>query len=215
MVRVTARRPMPRRSRWRAGHTSLMHGWVPITVQVVTGIVLTLAVGWRSPRWRMVWLPLAALVGGSCGLRRALVPRRPRSVRRTGAVGVVAVDRDDRTGRGGADPRLAQRAPLAAGRDAGSHTAVPAQRGVGAQLVDRLLPHGADRVEPTHLGSAARSDRPGHRYSHGRQGNPAAARQRGTGRRSPRTHRISSTAANWCTCRRNGSPAAHRRRCRP
>jgi S-formylglutathione hydrolase FrmB len=47
-----------------SSHTSLMHGWVPITVQVVAGVVLTLAVGWRSPRWRMLWLPLAALVGG-------------------------------------------------------------------------------------------------------------------------------------------------------
>ncbi|HEY0227243.1 MAG TPA: esterase family protein, partial [Mycobacterium sp.] len=42
-----------------------MHGWVPICVQVSTGIVLALAVGWRSPRWRMVWLPLAGLIGGS------------------------------------------------------------------------------------------------------------------------------------------------------
>jgi S-formylglutathione hydrolase FrmB len=45
-------------------HTSLMHGWVPIAVQVVAGIVLALAVGWRSRRWRVVWLPAAALVGG-------------------------------------------------------------------------------------------------------------------------------------------------------
>ncbi|OBH75610.1 hypothetical protein A5681_10545 [Mycobacterium scrofulaceum] len=42
-----------------------MHGWVPITVQVVTAVVLTLAVGWRSRRWRTVWLPAAALAGGA------------------------------------------------------------------------------------------------------------------------------------------------------
>ncbi|OBH90937.1 hypothetical protein A5679_24195 [Mycobacterium scrofulaceum] len=42
-----------------------MHGWVPITVQVVTAVVLTLGVGWRSRRWRTVWLPAAALAGAA------------------------------------------------------------------------------------------------------------------------------------------------------
>ena len=65
MDRVTGSTPDATAQWLASSHTSLMHGWVPITVQVVTGIVLTLAVGWRSPRWRMVWLPLAALVGGS------------------------------------------------------------------------------------------------------------------------------------------------------
>src|SRR5262245_36848982 len=47
-----------------SSHISLMHGWVPMAIQVMAGVVLTLAVGWRSPRWRTVWLPLAGLVGG-------------------------------------------------------------------------------------------------------------------------------------------------------
>ncbi|OBA60991.1 hypothetical protein A5647_12595 [Mycobacterium sp. 1100029.7] len=42
-----------------------MHGWVPVTVQVITAVVLTLAVGWRSRRWRVVWVPLAAAIGGA------------------------------------------------------------------------------------------------------------------------------------------------------
>jgi S-formylglutathione hydrolase FrmB len=42
---------------------SLIHGWVPITAQVVTAIALCLAVGWRSRRWRLLWLPAAAVVG--------------------------------------------------------------------------------------------------------------------------------------------------------
>ncbi len=41
-----------------------MHGWVPPTVQVLTAVVLTWRVGWRSRRWRTVWMPVAALVGG-------------------------------------------------------------------------------------------------------------------------------------------------------
>ncbi len=48
-----------------SSHTSLMHGWVPTTIQVVTAVVLTLAVGWRSRRWLTVWLPVAALIGGA------------------------------------------------------------------------------------------------------------------------------------------------------
>src|ERR1700744_5281654 len=48
-----------------SGHTSLMHGWVPLTVQVVTALVLATAVGWRSRRWRTVWLPTAAVFGGA------------------------------------------------------------------------------------------------------------------------------------------------------
>jgi S-formylglutathione hydrolase FrmB len=43
---------------------SLMHGWAPMTIEVVTVIALGLAIEWRSRRWRMLWLPLAAVVGG-------------------------------------------------------------------------------------------------------------------------------------------------------
>ncbi|OCB62286.1 hypothetical protein A9X02_05530 [Mycobacterium malmoense] len=42
-----------------------MHGWLPTTIQLVAAVVLTLAVGWRSRRWRTVWLPAAALAGAS------------------------------------------------------------------------------------------------------------------------------------------------------
>jgi S-formylglutathione hydrolase FrmB len=44
--------------------TSLMHGWIPATIQVITAVVLMLAVGWRSRCWRTIWLPVAGLVGG-------------------------------------------------------------------------------------------------------------------------------------------------------
>jgi S-formylglutathione hydrolase FrmB len=44
-------------------HTSLMHGWVPIRLRAVTAIVLVLAIGWRSRRWRLLWLPVAAAIG--------------------------------------------------------------------------------------------------------------------------------------------------------
>jgi S-formylglutathione hydrolase FrmB len=44
-------------------HTSLMHGWLPATIQAVTAAVLLLAVGWRSRRWRLLWLPVVIVVG--------------------------------------------------------------------------------------------------------------------------------------------------------
>ena len=44
-------------------HLSLMHGWIPITVQVLAGVALVAAVGWRIRRWRYVWVPWAALCG--------------------------------------------------------------------------------------------------------------------------------------------------------
>ncbi len=57
-------------------HTSLMHGWVPIIVQVVTGVALLLAVGWRTRTWRLRWLPIAALAGGAVAYgTRAYVSR--------------------------------------------------------------------------------------------------------------------------------------------
>jgi S-formylglutathione hydrolase FrmB len=61
---VTASTPYAMAQLLATSHISLMHGWVPLTVQVITLIVLALAVGWRSRRWRMVWLPAAAMVGG-------------------------------------------------------------------------------------------------------------------------------------------------------
>jgi S-formylglutathione hydrolase FrmB len=42
-----------------------MHGWIPITVQVIAALVLLAAIGWRTRRWRIVWLPSAALVGSA------------------------------------------------------------------------------------------------------------------------------------------------------
>lgn len=44
-------------------HTSLMHGWVPAAIQAIAAAVLLLAVGWRTPRWRLLWLPVATAIG--------------------------------------------------------------------------------------------------------------------------------------------------------
>ena len=48
---------------------SLLHGWLPATVQGAAVVILLVAIGWRSWKWRLVWLPLAVLVGiGAAGL---------------------------------------------------------------------------------------------------------------------------------------------------
>ncbi|GFG64817.1 hypothetical protein MKUB_23070 [Mycobacterium kubicae] len=46
-----------------SAHTSLMHGWVPLTVQAVTAVVLVAAIGWRSRLWRQRRLPVAVAAG--------------------------------------------------------------------------------------------------------------------------------------------------------
>ena len=44
-------------------HVSLMHGWLPNTVQLLTAAILIAAVGRRTRRWRRVALPTSALLG--------------------------------------------------------------------------------------------------------------------------------------------------------
>lgn len=45
------------------GHISLMHGWIPAAAQVLAGMAVAAAVGWRARRWRTVSVPLAVLAG--------------------------------------------------------------------------------------------------------------------------------------------------------
>ena len=49
-------------------HLSLMQGWAPIAIQIVTVALLVFAIGWRTRRWRLLWLPISALVGVSVPL---------------------------------------------------------------------------------------------------------------------------------------------------
>jgi S-formylglutathione hydrolase FrmB len=44
-------------------HLSLIHGWLPAAVQAVSVCLLALAVGWRSYRWRTVWVPCCLIAG--------------------------------------------------------------------------------------------------------------------------------------------------------
>jgi S-formylglutathione hydrolase FrmB len=42
---------------------SLLHGWLPVTIQVVAAVLVLGAIGWRSRRWRLLWLPIAGAAG--------------------------------------------------------------------------------------------------------------------------------------------------------
>ena len=42
---------------------SLMHGWLPLTVQILAATAVILALGWRTRRWRLIWLPWSAFIG--------------------------------------------------------------------------------------------------------------------------------------------------------
>src|SRR6476659_118144 len=56
--------PLPDPNFSKFGHgISLLGGWLPLTVEIITVVVLIVAIGWRTRRWRLVWVPTAA-VGG-------------------------------------------------------------------------------------------------------------------------------------------------------
>jgi S-formylglutathione hydrolase FrmB len=54
-------------NRWGHG-VSLLGGWFPLTVEIVTVVVLIAAIGWRTTRWRLLWLPLIAAIGVAAAL---------------------------------------------------------------------------------------------------------------------------------------------------
>jgi hypothetical protein len=90
---------------WRhdLAHVSLMNGWLPVFVQVAAVVVLVLGLGWRTRRWRRVWLPVAALAStglcvwahwyvGSAGLAGEPAPGSLWLwIAVTGLAGVVAI----------------------------------------------------------------------------------------------------------------------------
>ena len=51
-----------------ASAVSLLHGWLPVTVQAIAVAILVLAVGGRTPRWSLRWLPAALLFGVGAAL---------------------------------------------------------------------------------------------------------------------------------------------------
>ncbi len=41
---------------------SLLDGWFPLTLQIVAAVLLVAAVGWRTRRWRFVWVPVSVVI---------------------------------------------------------------------------------------------------------------------------------------------------------
>ena len=190
---------------------SVIHGWVPMSVKVVTALALVLAVGWRSRRWRRLWLPAAAVVGGvaAAGAHDYIADNGDR----TGTGRTIRLDRVGWPRSGCPDPGLARYALVAAWAIRRGRAAVPALLAVRAQQVGRLRPDRAERMGSDHLRAVARPDRQDRRYGAGGEGRQAVARQPGPGA-DPPTHRISRIARNSCTCRRPGLRAIRRHSCR-
>ena len=85
-----------------------MHGWLPVTVQVIAAVALIAAVSRRSGRWQVRWLPWALIVGGAAGRVGLLVRRLPGAGRQPRAARAVDLDRADRLRGGGPGGRLAR-----------------------------------------------------------------------------------------------------------
>jgi S-formylglutathione hydrolase FrmB len=49
-------------------HLSLMHGWIPATVQIAAALVLVVAIHRRTRRWWSLWVPWAVFVGAMCAV---------------------------------------------------------------------------------------------------------------------------------------------------
>ncbi|MGH7290120.1 MAG: alpha/beta hydrolase, partial [Myxococcota bacterium] len=56
------RLPDPDFNKWGQG-VSLLGGWFPIAVEIVAAVVLIAAIGWRTRRWRLLWLPASVVFG--------------------------------------------------------------------------------------------------------------------------------------------------------
>jgi S-formylglutathione hydrolase FrmB len=50
---------------------SLLHGWFPLTIEIVTVVALVAVVGWRTKRWRLLWVPVSVVIAilGALGAR--------------------------------------------------------------------------------------------------------------------------------------------------
>ncbi len=143
---------------------SLLQGWLPLTLQIVAAVVLVAAIGWRSRRWRLIWLPVSLAVG------LALAAWAHWYLDSQGLAGDPAPDSlwiwTGLTGFALGVAILGWRTrSLATCRRRGGRTPVPAVHRTGAELVGRVLPHRADRVESAHRGATARRD--GHDHDRG------------------------------------------------
>ncbi|MGB8408065.1 MAG: alpha/beta hydrolase-fold protein [Mycobacterium sp.] len=61
--------PLPDPDFGRFGHgISLLGGWLPLSIEVLAIVALVVAVGWRSRRWRTVWVPVGLAIGVAAAL---------------------------------------------------------------------------------------------------------------------------------------------------
>lgn len=54
--------------RQHISRSSLIHGWLPAVIQILAAAAVGWAIGWRSRRWRTVWLPVIGVAGVALAL---------------------------------------------------------------------------------------------------------------------------------------------------
>ena len=77
-----------------------MHGWLPVTVQIIAAVALIAAVSRRSGRWQVRWLPWALIVGAALAAsaywyvasQGSLITPRPCAVDLVGLTGFAAAE---------------------------------------------------------------------------------------------------------------------------
>ena len=41
----------------------MLGGWLPVVIDVVAAVVVLAAIGWRTRRWRLLWVPVCVALG--------------------------------------------------------------------------------------------------------------------------------------------------------
>ena len=95
---------------------SLLRGWLPITIEIIAALVVVAAIGWRTRRWRLVWVPVAIVVGLAPCRVGALVRRLPGTGGRSRPRRAVDLDRPDGIRHRRGHPGLAEDRLVAARR---------------------------------------------------------------------------------------------------
>ena len=194
-----------------------MHGWLPVVVQILAVVALVAAIGWRTRRWRLMWLPWSALIGVVLAVAAYWYDRLGGHGRRQQpcAARVVGLDRVVRARLRGAGVGLERGAVVAAQRSLCWRCRCACCRpALMVNTLGRLLPHRADRVESADRRAAAGPDRSGHGRRDAEANTPSPSRAACSRWTSQARPRVSSTDRNWCICHPRGFRAIPRLRCR-
>ena len=120
---------------------SLISGWLPIAIHVVALVVLLVAIGWRSRRWRLLWVPVAVLLGVVLATAAYWYVGYQGWGHDACSIWHLVVDRIDRSCGRSSDSGLARHDVAPPSGIGTGYSAVRVVRGRGAQHIDWLPSH--------------------------------------------------------------------------